>query len=134
MSADPTREYPTLELDSAVHQCGGWLGWLGQGHEPSFALAALRWKANQGDELPEELEELRDAIAQFGHPPIEEAVARVQGLEKAFADIARLLPTAHLSLSSGPSLAARTEVSTIVESCVKFSGCFGTADAPEVEL
>ena len=89
MSAE--RDYPDIEIKDALQSFGSWLTWIGNG---KGTIAALRWKAAQGDDLPEELEELRDAIASFGAPPIDEVIERVLGLEKAFRDVGELALTA----------------------------------------
>ena len=117
---DPMRDFPELEMQSSLDSFGGWLGWLGQGTEPCPAIAALQWKASQGDELPDELLLLRNAFAQFGYAPIEEAVSRVQGLEIAFDQISELMKG---GLSNNAKNAQK--VRDIVDSCVKFSGGFG---------
>ena len=111
------RSYPDMEIKRCMKQCDagdGWWAWISE--DERFAIAALRWKADQGDQLPEELEELRDAIAQFGLAPVEQAVARVIGLEAAFAEIAGLM--------GGGGGVAR--IQEIVRTCVRFSGEFGT--------
>lgn len=115
---DPMRDFPEIEMKSALDSFGGWLGWLGQGTEPCPAIAALQWKGSQGDELPDELLVLRNAFAQFGYAPIEEAVARVQGLERAIAEIKEIL-------DEPGGKAEIVRISDIVDSCVKFSGGFG---------
>ena len=124
---DPMRDFPELEMRSSLDSFGGWLGWLGQGTEPCPAIAALQWKASQGDELPDDILLLRDAFAQFGYAPIEEADARVRGLEKAFAEISE-----HLKGPGTVDTATREwhidQVRGIVDSCVKFSGGFGDDD------
>ena len=61
--ADPTRDYPDLEIAAALESFSGWFGWL---EHPETAIEALRWKASQGDELPEELVPLWSALAGFG--------------------------------------------------------------------
>ena len=123
---DPTRDFPELEMQSSLDSFGGWLGWLGQGTEPCPATAALQWKAGQGDELPDELLILRNAFAQFGYAPIEEAVARVQGLEKAFAEIDKLTGEGVYGVNGD-------RIREIVRMCVKFSGAFDPVDDGEEE-
>ncbi len=115
--ADPTRAYPDMEIRRCMKQVKGWSGWLKS--DEAYALAALAWKASQGDGLPEELEGLRDVLAEFSYLPIPEAVARVQGLEKAFAEIAEILSYGE------PKHSDNDQIRGIVESCVKFSGGFG---------
>ena len=114
--ADPTRDYPDQEIEFSLGNWGGWFGWFGE--RPDEAIKALEWKASQGDELPDELLLLRHAFAQFGYAPIEEAVARVQGLENAFREIKEILDE-----PGGKTEIVR--ISDIVDSCVKFSGGFG---------
>lgn len=122
------RLFPDLEIESSIGSFGGWLGWLGNGTEPNYATAALRWMSDQGDELPKELEELRDVLATFALPAgtsIVEAIRRVQGLERAFAEIAEHID--HGGIGGNTSHVAA--IKSIVESCVKYSGCFDTQDA-----
>ncbi len=118
------RAYPDVEIKRCMKQCDagdGWLAWISE--DERFAIAALRWKAGQGDQLPEELEELRDAIAQFGLAPIEQAVARVIGLEEAFAEIEQLKH----AITHGED---GDLIRNIVESCVRFSGGCGPPEEP----
>ncbi len=115
---DPIRDFPDEEIASCLSGFGSWMGWMGD--FPAPAIRALQWKASQGDELPEDLEPIRDAIAQFGYAPIEEAVARVQGLEGAFAEISELMK-AGISVDAKVAQAIRD----IVDACVKYSGDFG---------
>lgn len=117
------RRFPDEEIQSSLESFGSWQGWLGQSFDPDYALLALVWMADQGDELPEELVKLRDALASFGLPPIDEAVDRVNGLEKAFRDVQGLMK----GLSGNTTQVQRIE--EIVESCVRFSGAF----APDAE-
>ena len=125
MARDPTRDFADEEIESCLSSYGGWMGWFGE--FPGCATRALAWKASQGDESPKELDPLRDAIAQFGHAPIEEAVTRVQGLERAFAEIDELMEQ--------PGGDARPEhldqIREIVRMCVKFSGDFGDEEEAE---
>ena len=111
--AVPTRDYPDSELEFSLGNWGGGFGWFGE--LPDEAIKALQWKASQGDEIPDELLVLRNAFAQFGYVPIEEAVARVQGLEEAFAEIKEILDE-----PGGKTEIVR--ISDIVDSCVQFSG------------
>lgn len=113
------RAYPDYEIEGSVKSSGGWTGWIGD--NPGAVVLALRWKADQGDQLPDELEGLRDAIAQFGLAPLEQAVARVIGLEAAFAEIAGLMGRA----------GDVQRIQAIVRTCVRFSGEFGPADGDE---
>ena len=119
---DPTRDFPEKEIEWPLQKLGGWFGWFGE--EPHKAIRALQWKASQGDDLPDDLLLLRNAFAQFGFAPIEEAVSRVQCLEKAFAEISAIMADGP-SIDSLPIDAALVQIRTIVESCVKFSGSFG---------
>ncbi len=115
---NPARDYPDKEIEHCLSSYGGWYGWLGE--FAGEAVRAIAWKASQGDELPEDLHRIRDAIAQFGYAPIEEAVARVQGLEKACREVSELLDR-----GSGCSPDDVESAREIVDSCVKFSGGFG---------
>ena len=118
------RRFPDLEIESSLESFGGWLGWIGQGTEPSPGVAALAWMAEQGDDLPEELEELRDTLAAFGLGHTEGAVERVIGLERAFKELAEeVLP--HLG---GGNTAHVQRLELIVDSCVKYSGVFDTPE------
>lgn len=112
---DPTRDYPDSEIESSLASFGDWFGWLAS---PELALEALRWKAARGDELPEQLEPLLEVLAQFGRPTIENAVARIQHLEKVFAEIARLRGGIH------GNTAAAKRIRAIVGNCVRSSGHF----------
>ena len=122
------RQFPDMEIKSSLEGDGGWLSWIGAGME---AIPALRWKSAQGDDLPEELIELCNVLVSFGLPPHEEAVSRVQGLEKAFAEIAEHIE--HGGISGNTSHVLR--IKEIVRSCVKYSGAFDTEyqneDAPQ---
>ena len=120
--ANPTWGYPDLEIEGSLESFGGWFGWLA---DPAMALEALRWKASRGDELPEQLVPLRDALAQFGHAPIEEAVPRVQRLEKAMAEIAGLQG------GIGGNTRDAERIRRIVDLCVLSSGGFGPVDDAE---
>ena len=66
---DPVRAFPDGEIDSRTSSCGGWLGWFGEGG--THAVAALAWKAAQGDDIPRELHDLRDALVAFHWRPAE---------------------------------------------------------------
>lgn len=116
--SDTNREFPDGEIEGSLDGNGGWLGWLGA--SPEWCLVALKWKAAQGDALPEELEELRAVIAQFGFAPIEQAVHRVIGLEAAFAEISGLMGTRPAT--------SLVRIQEIVRTCVQFSGDFGMRD------
>lgn len=116
---NPTRDFPDGEIEFCLENWGSWFGWIGE--QPEEVIRALQWKASQSDELPEELLLLRNAFAQFGYAPIEEAVARVQGLEKAFAEI-EFLKHAITHGEDGD------KIREIVDMCVKFSGGCGVAD------
>ncbi len=122
--ADPTRDFPDQEIEFSLQNWGGWFGWFGE--RPDEAIRALNWKASQCDELPEELEPLRDALMQFGHAPIEEAVQRVQGLEKAFAEISEIMD--ETGFKGEDVLMPR--IREIVRSCVRFSGGCGPPEEP----
>lgn len=122
--ADPTRDFPDREIEFSLQNWGGWFGWMGE--QPEEAIRAIAWMASQGDELPDELKSPRDAIASFGHAPVEEAVQRVQGLEKAFAEIEEIM--------DAPGGVASERIRTIVEMCVKFSGGFGPVELGIVGL
>ena len=122
--SDPTRDYPDQEIEFSLGNWGGWFGWFGE--RPDEAIKALQWKASQGDELPDDLLLLRDAFAQFGYAPIEEAVRRVRGLEIAFDQISELMKG---GLSNDAKNAQK--VRDIVDSCVKFSGDFGDEEADD---
>jgi hypothetical protein len=126
---DPARDFADTEIESCLTTYGDWCGWLGDFQDT--ARRALEWKASQGDELPDELLELRDAIAQFGHAPIEEAVARVQGLEKAVREIERFVDVGLRGDPADPAKHAAYQLASIreiVRMCVKFEGSFGVAD------
>lgn len=118
MSNKAEREFPDGEIEGSLDGDGGWLGWLGA--SPEWCLVALKWKTFQGDELPEELEELRDVLAGFGFAPIEQAVARVLGLEAAFAEISGLM--------GKPGAVPAMRIQEIVRTCVQFAGDFGTRE------
>lgn len=130
--ADPTRDFPDQEIEFSLENWGGWFGWFGE--RPDEAIRALQWKASQGDELPEDLVPLRDAIAQFGHAPIEEAVARVQGLEKAFREVADLAGVFGDDGDVEIPIGCARQIREIVESCVEYSGYFGTGDPEPGDL
>ena len=85
--ADPTRDYPDSEIEGALESFGSWFGWL---CSPERAIEALKWKANRGDELPEQLVPLRDVLMQFGQAPIEELTDRLESFEKAFSAITEI--------------------------------------------
>ena len=120
MTANPARDFPDQEIEFSLGNWGGWFGWFGE--RPDEAIRALEWKASQGDELPDDLLLLRHAFAQFGYAPIEEAVARVRGLEKAFAEISEL---------RWGNTRDGERIREIIASCVKYSGGFGTTDSSD---
>lgn len=125
MSDEKTeRGFPDMEIETSISSFGGWLEWLGNGS--GHGVAALRWKASQGDEIPDDLVELRDALEQFGIRPMEAtargAIQRVRGLERAFAEIKEIMRG---GLSNDPGNAQK--VRDIVETCVKFSGDYREA-------
>ena len=118
------RTFPDMEIESSLEGDGGWLSWIGNGIE---ALPALRWKSAQGDEIPEDLVELRDVLVSFRLPPHDAAIQRVLGLEKAFREISEdLLP--HLGYGN---TAHCQRLEHIVKSCVKYSGHFDIAEPEE---
>ena len=119
------RSFPDLEIEGSLDSFGGWLNWIGNGTEPNYAITAMRWMVGQGDDLPEDLVELRDVLVSFGLPPHEEAVARVRGLEEAFGEIADILKG--VSGNTGEFQRLRE----IVDSCVKYSGAFDTQEPDE---
>ena len=131
--ADPTRDYPDSEIEFSLGNWGGWFGWFGE--RPDEAIKALQWKASQGDELPDDLLLLRDAFAQFGYAPIEEAVARVQGLEKAIHEIEMFVD---VGLSGEEALGVGSHathqlvgIQEIVRRCIKSSGAFGDEEGAD---
>ncbi len=67
----PKYFYPLIEIENGILNFGGWLSWLGQGFDPNFALAGLRWMAENNFPMPSELGELRDALVAFGWRPTE---------------------------------------------------------------
>jgi hypothetical protein len=118
-AGSPMRDYPDREIAGSLDSFGGWLAWLHD--DDGTAAAALRWKIEIGDPIPDELVELRDLLVSFGKPPIDEAIDRVNGLERAFAEVQELMR----GLSGNATQVER--IRQIVRDCVKYSGAFQRA-------